>query len=160
MIAVELASRLGGDLGASTLDELWAEIERVSPLHQGVSQALLMSRQRPQRRRRAARGRRRADQGSRRGARAPRPDGRPRHRLGRYPSAPAVRRSARWSRRPAARGALDGRRPAPPQLTPPARREVENADLSGAGPSQASARAVHQAPSGAATGTERDAPCA
>ena len=45
MIAAELASRLGGDLGATTLAELWAEIERVSPLHQGVSQALLVSRQ-------------------------------------------------------------------------------------------------------------------
>ncbi len=43
MIAVELASRLGGDLGATTLADLWAEIERVSPLHQGVSQALLVS---------------------------------------------------------------------------------------------------------------------
>ena len=41
MIAVELASRLGADLGATSLEELWAEIERVSPLHQGVSQALL-----------------------------------------------------------------------------------------------------------------------
>ena len=45
MIAAELASRLGGDLGATTLADLWAEIERVSPLHQGVSQALLVSRQ-------------------------------------------------------------------------------------------------------------------
>ncbi len=45
MIAVELASRLGADLGVTTLAELWAEIERVSPLHQGVSQALLVSRQ-------------------------------------------------------------------------------------------------------------------
>ncbi len=45
MIAAELASRLGGDLGAITLAELWAEIERVSPLHQSVSQALLVSRQ-------------------------------------------------------------------------------------------------------------------
>jgi NADH-quinone oxidoreductase subunit G len=45
MIAVELASRLGGDLGATTLAELLAEIEKVSPLHRGVSQALLVSRQ-------------------------------------------------------------------------------------------------------------------
>ena len=45
MIAAELASRLGADLGVTTLAELWAEIERVSPLHQGVSQALLVSRQ-------------------------------------------------------------------------------------------------------------------
>ena len=45
MIAVELASRLGGNLGVTSLAELWAEIEVVSPLHQGVSQALLVSRQ-------------------------------------------------------------------------------------------------------------------
>ncbi|HTT92479.1 MAG TPA: molybdopterin-dependent oxidoreductase, partial [Acidimicrobiales bacterium] len=45
MIAVELASRLGGDLGAATLADLWAEIETTSPLHQGVSQSLLVSRQ-------------------------------------------------------------------------------------------------------------------
>lgn len=45
MIAVELASRLGTDLGATSLEELWAEIERISSLHVGVSQALLMSRQ-------------------------------------------------------------------------------------------------------------------
>jgi NADH-quinone oxidoreductase subunit G len=44
IIAVELASRLGHDLGATTLADIWAEIERVSPLHQGVSQALLVSR--------------------------------------------------------------------------------------------------------------------
>ena len=45
MIAVELASRLGASLGAASLEELWAEIETVSPLHRGVSQALLVSRQ-------------------------------------------------------------------------------------------------------------------
>jgi NADH-quinone oxidoreductase subunit G len=45
MIAVELASRLGSSLGAGSLEELWAEIERVSPLHRGVSHALLVSRQ-------------------------------------------------------------------------------------------------------------------
>ncbi|MGH9105789.1 MAG: molybdopterin-dependent oxidoreductase, partial [Acidimicrobiales bacterium] len=45
MIAVELASRLGADLGVGSLEELWAEIEAVSPLHAGVSQALLTSRQ-------------------------------------------------------------------------------------------------------------------
>jgi NADH-quinone oxidoreductase subunit G len=45
MIAVELASRLGGDLGAATLADLWAEISRVSPLHGGAPQALLVSRQ-------------------------------------------------------------------------------------------------------------------
>jgi NADH-quinone oxidoreductase subunit G len=45
MIAVELASRLGSSLGAGSLEELWAEIETVSPLHWGVSHALLVSRQ-------------------------------------------------------------------------------------------------------------------
>ena len=40
MIAVELARHLGGDLGASSLEELWAEIESVSALHRGVSKAL------------------------------------------------------------------------------------------------------------------------
>ncbi|MGH9105602.1 MAG: NADH-quinone oxidoreductase subunit NuoG [Acidimicrobiales bacterium] len=45
LIVAELASRLGSDLGASNLDQLWAEIERVSPLHAGVSSALLTSRQ-------------------------------------------------------------------------------------------------------------------
>jgi NADH-quinone oxidoreductase subunit G len=44
MIAVELASRLGGNLGASSLDELWAEVLNVSPLHGGVSHELLASR--------------------------------------------------------------------------------------------------------------------
>jgi predicted molibdopterin-dependent oxidoreductase YjgC len=45
MIAVQLASRLGTSLGAGSLEELWAEIETVSPLHRGVPQALLVSRQ-------------------------------------------------------------------------------------------------------------------
>ena len=40
MIAVELARHLGGDLGASSLEDLWAEIESVSALHRGVSKAL------------------------------------------------------------------------------------------------------------------------
>jgi NADH-quinone oxidoreductase subunit G len=40
MIAVELAKRLGGDLGASSLEDLWAEVEMVSELHRGVSKAL------------------------------------------------------------------------------------------------------------------------
>jgi len=43
MIAVELAQRLGADLGVRSLEELWAEIERVSPLHSGVSHDLLSS---------------------------------------------------------------------------------------------------------------------
>jgi NADH-quinone oxidoreductase subunit G len=45
MIAVQLASRLGSNLGANSLEDLWAEIETVSPLHRGVPQALLVSRQ-------------------------------------------------------------------------------------------------------------------
>jgi NADH-quinone oxidoreductase subunit G len=45
MIAVQLASRLGSNLGANSLEDLWAEIETVSPLHRGVPQALLISRQ-------------------------------------------------------------------------------------------------------------------
>jgi anaerobic selenocysteine-containing dehydrogenase len=45
MIAIELASRLGADLGAGSLEDLWAEIEAVSPLHAGVTSARLTSRQ-------------------------------------------------------------------------------------------------------------------
>jgi NADH-quinone oxidoreductase subunit G len=37
MIAVELAARLGGDLGVTTLDELWDEIVRYAPSHAGVT---------------------------------------------------------------------------------------------------------------------------
>jgi NADH-quinone oxidoreductase subunit G len=40
MIAVELARHLGGDLGAGSLEDLWAEIETASALHRGVSKAL------------------------------------------------------------------------------------------------------------------------
>ena len=45
MIAADLARHLGADLGARGLEQLWAEIEAVSPLHAGVSRALLTSRQ-------------------------------------------------------------------------------------------------------------------
>ena len=45
MIATELASRLGGDLGASSLEELWAEVRKVSGLHADVTTELLVSRQ-------------------------------------------------------------------------------------------------------------------
>jgi NADH-quinone oxidoreductase subunit G len=41
MIASELAARLGLDLGYSDIDDVWAEITRVSPLHQGVGAAIL-----------------------------------------------------------------------------------------------------------------------
>jgi NADH-quinone oxidoreductase subunit G len=45
MIAMELATRLGSDLGAGSLEELWAEVQAVSPLHAGVTAELLASRQ-------------------------------------------------------------------------------------------------------------------
>ncbi len=43
MIASELAARLGHDFGWSGLADVWAEIERVSPLHRGVTYELLAS---------------------------------------------------------------------------------------------------------------------
>ncbi len=45
MIASELAFRMGGDLGFDHLDGIWDEIERLSPLHAGVTSQLLASRQ-------------------------------------------------------------------------------------------------------------------
>jgi NADH-quinone oxidoreductase subunit G len=45
MIAGELAARLGHDFGFDGLDDIWDEIEVVSPLHAGVSHALITSRQ-------------------------------------------------------------------------------------------------------------------
>jgi NADH-quinone oxidoreductase subunit G len=44
MIAAELAHRLGGDLGVETLDELWDEIARLAPSHQGISRSRLADR--------------------------------------------------------------------------------------------------------------------
>ncbi|MEA3020200.1 MAG: NADH-quinone oxidoreductase subunit, partial [Actinomycetota bacterium] len=41
MIAVELASRMGGDLGFESLDGLWDEIERLAPSHEGITRARL-----------------------------------------------------------------------------------------------------------------------
>jgi NADH-quinone oxidoreductase subunit G len=41
MIAAELAWRLGADLGFSSLEDIWAEITAVSPLHRGVDYGLL-----------------------------------------------------------------------------------------------------------------------
>jgi predicted molibdopterin-dependent oxidoreductase YjgC len=41
MIASELAWRLGTDLGFSSVEEIWAEISTVSPLHHGVTYGLL-----------------------------------------------------------------------------------------------------------------------
>jgi NADH-quinone oxidoreductase subunit G len=43
MIAAEIATRLGRDIGASSLEGIWAEVRRVSPLHAGVALDLLMS---------------------------------------------------------------------------------------------------------------------
>jgi NADH-quinone oxidoreductase subunit G len=45
MVASELAARMDVDLGFADLDEIWAEIERVSPLHAGVTYEVLSSRQ-------------------------------------------------------------------------------------------------------------------
>jgi NADH-quinone oxidoreductase subunit G len=41
MVASELAFRLGGDLGFSSVEEIWDEIVAVSPLHAGASRSLL-----------------------------------------------------------------------------------------------------------------------
>jgi NADH-quinone oxidoreductase subunit G len=37
MLAAELAFRLGGDLGFDTLEEVWDEIARLAPSHQGIT---------------------------------------------------------------------------------------------------------------------------
>jgi NADH-quinone oxidoreductase subunit G len=41
MIASELAARLGVNLAFTRLEDIWAEIERVSPLHHGISYELV-----------------------------------------------------------------------------------------------------------------------
>jgi NADH-quinone oxidoreductase subunit G len=41
MIACELASRLGADLGFESVDAAWDEIERLAPSHAGITRALL-----------------------------------------------------------------------------------------------------------------------
>jgi NADH-quinone oxidoreductase subunit G len=43
VIAADIAARLGHDLGAGSLEQLWAEIRRVSPLHAEVDLSLLTS---------------------------------------------------------------------------------------------------------------------
>ena len=43
MIAAELAARLGGDLGATSVADLWDEIERLAPAHAGITRAVLQS---------------------------------------------------------------------------------------------------------------------
>ncbi len=45
MIASELAARLAVDLGWASLEDIWAEVERLSPLHQGAGYDVLGSRQ-------------------------------------------------------------------------------------------------------------------
>ncbi len=44
MIAVELAARMGGDLGAESVEDLWDEVERLAPSHAGVTRAVLADR--------------------------------------------------------------------------------------------------------------------
>jgi len=44
MIAVELAARLGTDLGLESVEQVWDEIERVAPSHAGITRALLADR--------------------------------------------------------------------------------------------------------------------
>jgi NADH-quinone oxidoreductase subunit G len=41
MIAVELADRLGVELGFTTLDEIWDEVERLAPSHRGLTREAL-----------------------------------------------------------------------------------------------------------------------
>jgi predicted molibdopterin-dependent oxidoreductase YjgC len=41
MVAAELADRLGGDLGVSSVAELWDEIERLAPSHVGITRVVL-----------------------------------------------------------------------------------------------------------------------
>ncbi|MBL8774895.1 MAG: NADH-quinone oxidoreductase subunit NuoG [Acidimicrobiales bacterium] len=43
MIAAELAFRLGGDLGVESVEDVWDEIEQVSPAHAGLTLELLAS---------------------------------------------------------------------------------------------------------------------
>jgi len=45
MIAVELAARLGGNLGFLSMDEIWAEMERLAPAFAGVTPSVLRSRE-------------------------------------------------------------------------------------------------------------------
>ncbi|HET9444513.1 MAG TPA: molybdopterin-dependent oxidoreductase, partial [Acidimicrobiales bacterium] len=45
MIAVELAARLGGDLGFGSLDDVWDEMERLAPAFAGVTREVLASRE-------------------------------------------------------------------------------------------------------------------
>src|SRR5690606_5282444 len=41
MLAAELAFRLGADLGVTSVEDVWDEIERTAPAHVGVTRALL-----------------------------------------------------------------------------------------------------------------------
>ncbi len=44
MIAVELAARLGTELGFETIEQVWDEVEQVAPSHAGITRALLADR--------------------------------------------------------------------------------------------------------------------
>jgi NADH-quinone oxidoreductase subunit G len=44
MIAVELAARLGADLGFTTIQDVWAEIERTAPAYAGITREVLRDR--------------------------------------------------------------------------------------------------------------------
>src|SRR5204863_73424 len=45
MLAVELADRMGGDLGFTSLEDVWDEIERLAPSMQGITRARMASRE-------------------------------------------------------------------------------------------------------------------
>jgi len=44
MIAVELAARLGTELGFETVEQIWEEVEQVAPSHAGITRAVLADR--------------------------------------------------------------------------------------------------------------------
>jgi NADH-quinone oxidoreductase subunit G len=41
MIATEISARMGVDLGFNTVEDIWAEISRISPLHEGITYDVL-----------------------------------------------------------------------------------------------------------------------
>jgi len=43
MIAAEIALRLGADLGLESVEEIWAEVERLAPSHAGITREMLTS---------------------------------------------------------------------------------------------------------------------
>jgi predicted molibdopterin-dependent oxidoreductase YjgC len=44
IVAAELATRMGADLGLDSLDAIWDEIERLAPSHRGMTRAMLRDR--------------------------------------------------------------------------------------------------------------------